>query len=324
METNHLANAASTHGETVTPAKSMRRRTYARRWKQNRQLVYMFIPVIIFFIVFRYLPMLGNVIAFKQYNLMQGVWGSPWAGLDNFRMMLDNPQTLQIIRNTLFLSFFNIIIGFPFPILIAVMLNEVRTVWFKKSIQTLIYLPHFFSWVIVGGIVVTLFGSQGGVVNKLIELLGGTSVPFLYQVSTWLGIFFGSAIWKDAGFAAIIYLAAIGSIDPSLYEAASMDGANKMKQIRYITLPGIIPIMILMLILSMGKVMEVGFDHVYNLQNAVVSNVSNVISTYIFTIGIQGGMYSLTTAMGLFEALIGLILVVSANRIAQKFNQSLW
>ncbi|WP_082927523.1 ABC transporter permease [Paenibacillus oryzisoli] len=324
METNNSAHTAPTYSKTVTPIRSASKRSYAKRWRQNRQLVYMFIPVIVFFIVFRYAPMLGNVIAFKQYNLMQGVWGSPWAGLDNFRMMLDNPQTLQILRNTLLLSFFNIILGFPFPILVAIMLNEVRTIWFKKSIQTLIYLPHFFSWVIVGGIVVTLFGSQDGVVNKLIELLGGTSVPFLYQVSTWLGIFFGSAIWKEAGFAAIIYLAAIGSIDPALYEAASMDGANKMKQIRYITLPGIIPIMILMLILSMGKVMEVGFDHVYNLQNAVVSNVSSVISTYIFTIGIQGGMYSMTTAMGLFEAVIGLILIVSANYFAKKFNQSLW
>jgi putative aldouronate transport system permease protein len=324
MESKNQTNSTSALRQPGDRPKAVTVSKFASRWKQNRQLVYMFIPVILFFILFRYIPMLGNVIAFKQYNLMQGVWGSPWAGLDNFKLIFDNPQTLQIIRNTLFLSFFNIIIGFPFPVLVAVMLNEVRRVWFKKSIQTLIYLPHFFSWVIVGGLAVTLFGSQAGVVNKVIEYFGGTSVSFLYQVSTWMAIFFGSGIWKEAGFGAIIYLAAIGSIDPHLYEAASIDGASKIRQVRHVTLPGIAPVMILMLILSMGKVMEVGFDHVYNLQNSVVSSASNVISTYIFTVGIQGGLYSLTTAMGLFEAVIGLILVLSANRIAKKFNQSLW
>ncbi|MGG1515635.1 ABC transporter permease subunit [Paenibacillus oryzisoli] len=323
MEMNKTATPAPALRQSAVRPKAASSRHLAR-WKSNWQLVLMFIPVVAFFIVFKYVPMLGNVIAFKQYNLMQGVWGSPWAGFDNFRMMLDNPQTLQIIRNTLFLSFFNIVIGFPFPVLVAVMLNEVRRLWFKKSIQTLVYLPHFFSWVIIGGITVTLFGSQAGVVNRVIEYFGGTPVSFLYQVSTWLGIFFGSAVWKEAGFGAIIYLAAIGSIDPHLYEAASIDGASKIKQIRHVTLPGIMPVMILMLILSMGKVMEVGFDHVYNLQNAVVSSASNVISTYIYTTGIQGGMYSITTAMGLFEAVIGLILVLGANRVAKKFNQSLW
>jgi putative aldouronate transport system permease protein len=296
----------------------------SKRFNRNLPLLIMFIPVIAFFITFRYIPMLGGIIAFKQYNLMQGIWGSPWAGFDNFRMIFQNPQTLQIIRNTFILSFINIVIGFPFPILAAVMLNEVRRVWFKKSVQTLLYLPHFFSWVIVGGIVVTLFGAQAGIVNTVITAFGGEPIQFLYRVDTWMAIFFGSSIWKEAGFSAIIYLAAISSIDPHLYEAASIDGANKAKQIWHVTLPGILPIMTLMLIIAMGNVMEVGFDRVYNLQNASVSDVSSVISTYIYTVGIQGGMYSLTTAMGLFESVIGLVLVVLANAAAKKFNQSLW
>lgn len=299
-------------------------RLAVKRFRRNAPLLMMFIPVIVFFIVFRYVPMLGNVIAFKQYNLMQGIWGSPWAGLDNFRTIFNNPQTLQIIRNTFMLSFFGNVIGFPFPIAVAVMLNEVRRAAFKKSIQTLIYLPHFFSWVIVGGLVVTMFGAQSGVVNNVIAAFGGESVQFLYRADTWVAIFFGSSIWKEAGFSAIIYLAAISSIDPHLYEAASIDGASKLKQIWHVTLPGIAPIMTLMLIIAMGNVMEVGFDHVYNMQNASVSDVSNVISTYIYTVGIQGGLYSLTTAMGLFEAAIGLILVTTANAAAKKFNQSLW
>lgn len=170
----------------------------------------------------------------------------------------------------------------------------------------------------------TLFGAQAGIVNTVITAFGGEPIQFLYRVDTWMAIFFGSSIWKEAGFSAIIYLAAISSIDPHLYEAASIDGANKAKQIWHVTLPGILPIMTLMLIIAVGNVMEVGFDRVYNLQNASVSDVSSVISTYIYTVGIQGGMYSLTTAMGLFEAVIGLVLVVLANAAAKKFNQSLW
>ncbi|WP_214628987.1 ABC transporter permease [Paenibacillus agaridevorans] len=294
------------------------------RFRRTLPLMLMFAPVVAFFIIFRYVPMLGNVIAFKQYNLLEGVWGSPWVGLDNFRMMFQNPQTLQIIRNTFVLSLLSILLGFPFPILLAVMLNEMRKMWLKKTVQTLLYLPHFFSWVIVGGLVITLFGTQAGMINNWIASMGGEPISFLYKVETWLPIFFGSAIWKEAGFSAIIYLAAVSSIDPHLYESASIDGAGKFKQIRHVTLPGIFPVISIMFILAMGRVMEVGFDQVYNLQNAVVSSVSSVISTYIFTVGIQGGLYSITTAMGLFEAMIGLVLVVLANRIAKTFNQSLW
>ncbi|GAA4864001.1 polygalacturonan/rhamnogalacturonan ABC transporter permease [Paenibacillus vulneris] len=314
--TGQQANASAVGGVLRTQGRS--------RFRRNVPLLMMFAPVIVFFIVFRYVPMLGNIIAFKHYNLMQGIWGSPWAGLDYYRMMFSNPQSIAIIRNTFILSLLKIVIGFPFPILIAVMLNEVRKAWFKRSVQTLLYLPHFFSWVIVGGIAVMLFGSQAGALNAVIRYFGGEPVNFLYQTGSWLAIFFGSGIWKEAGFSAIIYLAAISSIDPSLYEAASIDGASKLKQIGYVTLPGIMPVMTLMLIISMGNVMEVGFDQVYNLQNAVVSDVSNVISTYIYTVGIQGGLYSMTTAMGLFEAVIGLVLVVGANRLAKLFDQALW
>jgi putative aldouronate transport system permease protein len=302
----------------------MKTSSLAKRWRKNKALVLMFLPVIIFFIVFRYMPILGNIIAFKQYNLMEGVLGSPWVGFDNFRTLFSNPQTVNIIRNTLILSVLGTLINFPFPILVAILLNEVRNVWFKKSVQTLLYLPHFFSWVIIGGIVVTLFGSQAGVINSVLHYFTGHEYRFLYEIQSWLAIFFGSSIWKESGFGAIIYLAAISSIDTSLYEAASIDGAGKFKQIMNITVPGILPTAIIMLILSMGRVMDVGFDQIYNLQNAAVSDISSVISTYLYTVGIQGGMYSLTTAMGLFESVVAIIFVIGSNALARRYGHSLW
>lgn len=284
----------------------------------------MFAPVAVYFILFKYVPMGGLVIAFKNYHFLHGVWGSEWSGLRNFEMLFTDPATVTTIRNTLMISVLSMVVGFPFPILLAIMFNEVRRLWFRKSLQTLLYLPHFLSWVIVGGMVITLFSQETGAVNAVWERLGGSTFPFLYNEASWLTIFLGSGVWKEAGFGAIIYLAALANIDPHLYEAANLDGAGKLKQIWHITLPGITPVIVLMLILGMGRVMEVGFDQVYMLQNPVVSNISEVISTYIYRMGLQGAQFSITTAMGMFEAVIGLILVVAANGVARRFNQSLW
>lgn len=293
-------------------------------WKRNLPLYSMFIPIIAFFIIFKYVPMGGAVIAFKKYNMMDGILHSPWAGWDNFRLLFSTPTTVQIIRNTLMLSLMSIIIGFPFPIILAIMLSEVRRMWFKRVVQTLIYLPHFFSWIIVSGILVTVFSQQNGIVSGWWESITGHTYPFLYREGSWLAIFVGSGIWKEAGFNAIIYLAALTGIDPTLYEAASIDGASKWKQIRHVTLPGLQMTIVLMLILSMGRVMEVGFDQIYMLQNSTVSDVSEVISTYIYKIGLMGSQFSLTAAIGLFESMVSLILVLTANAIARRFGNGLW
>lgn len=295
----------------------------SKRFKQNLPLWIMFLPVAVFYIIFKYTPMLGLVIAFKNYTFYEGIWGSQWVGLHNFENLFTQAQSMQIIRNTLMLSVLNVFVSFPFPITLAILMNEVRKLWFKKMVQTLVYLPHFFSWVIVGGLVITLF-SQGGSINVAVTKLFGEPFAFLFNEWSWISIFLGSSIWKEAGFSAIIYLAALTTIDPSLYEAASMDGANKWKQIWHVTLPGIAPTIILMLILAMGHVMEVGFDQVYVLQNPIVSNVANVISTFIYQTGLQGGQFSLTAALGMFESLVGLSLVVLTNAIARRFNQQLW
>ncbi|MBO9608855.1 MAG: sugar ABC transporter permease [Paenibacillaceae bacterium] len=294
------------------------------RLRKNIPLFVMFIPVMLFYVLFKYWPMLGVVIAFKNYNFIQGIWESPWAGMKHFRMLFDNPQSLAIIRNTFVLGVLSIFVGFPFPIMLAILLNELKKMWFKRFVQTLVYLPHFFSWVIVGGIVLTLFAQESGIVNHLVQRLTGDVYPFLYKPASWVAIFLGAGIWKETGFAAIIYLAALSSIDPSLYEAAGMDGAGKWRQMIHITIPGITSTIVIMFILSIGNVLEVGFDKVFVLQNPVVSDISEVISTYIYRIGIEGAQFSFTTALGLFESVVGLVLVLAANRTAKKFGQGLW
>lgn len=300
---------------------SMHRR---RRFKQNIPLFLMLIPVFVFYIVFKYVPIMGNIIAFKDYNFYDGILRSPWIGLQNFEILLQQPRTLEIIRNTLMLSFLQLFVGFPVPIILAIMLNEVRRLAFKKIVQTIVYLPHFFNWVIIGGIVITIFSLESGMVNNIIKQWTGEPYPFLYEKITWISIFVGSGIWKEMGFQSIIYLAALSTIDPSLYEAANMDGANKLKQIWHVTIPGIRTTIVILFILSTGQIMEVGFDQVYMLQNPVVSEISEVISTYIYRVGLQGAQFSLTAAMGLFEALTGLILILTANAIARKFNEGLF
>lgn len=284
----------------------------------------MFLPGLLFYIIFKYAPMGGIIIAFKDFNLRDGIFGSPWVGMDNFVQLFNQAQSLQIIRNSFMISILGIVVGFPVPIILAIMLNEVRKMWFKRVVQTLVYLPHFLSWVIVGGIVLSLFALESGTINRWLEGFLGEPYPFMYEKVSWLIIYLGSGIWKEMGFAAIIYLAALAGIDPHLYEAGSIDGANKWQQMRHITIPGISTTIILLLILSVGKVMDVGFDQIYNLQNAVVSDVANVISLYIYQIGILRGQYSLTAAMGIFENLVGLVLILSANYFARKFNQGLW
>lgn len=294
-----------------------------RRMKQNIPLLIMLLPVLIFYIVFKYAPMGGLVIAFKDYNFADGIFGSPWVGWKNFELLFSGANTLNIIRNTFVLSVLRLICGFPAPIILAILLNEVQRNWYRRSLQTIMYMPHFFSWVIMGGIISTIF-AQDGVINQLIMMLGGESVAFMYNPSTWIGVFLGSDIWKGMGYGSIIYLAALTSVDPTLYESAVLDGANKWKQIWHITLPSIRSTILTMFILATGNIMDVGFDQIYVLQNAAVNEVADVISTYVYRIGLQGAQYSLATAMGLFESLVGLVLVVFTNRVAKFFGENLW
>lgn len=295
-----------------------------RKFYKSIPLLVMFIPAIAYFIIIKYIPMLGLQIAFKDFFLSDGIWQSPWVGLDNFRFLFSSKQTIYTIRNTFVLGMLSILVMFPFPILLAVMFNEVRSARFKKVVQTCFYMPHFLSWVVIGGIFVGIFALDSGIINTITNKLFGFKFAYLYNESSWVGVYLGARVWKETGFNAIIYLAALTNVPPELYEASAIDGAGKFRQIWHITLASIVPTMILMLIVNMGKVMMVGFDQVFIMQNPVVSGISEVISTYIYKIGLQQGQFSLTTAMGLFESCIGLVLVLLTNTIANRFDKGLW
>jgi putative aldouronate transport system permease protein len=244
--------------------------------------------------------------------------------MDNFKTLFKQAQTLDIIRNTFVLSSLTVVCGFPIPIVLAIMLNEARRMWFRRVVQTFVYMPHFFSWVIVGGLIMSILSIESGTINKWIKLSGGEPIPFLYNTGSWIGVFIASGVWKEMGFNAIIYLAALTTIDPHLYESANIDGANKWQQIRHVTLPGISTTIVLLLILQLGKVMEIGFDHVFVLQNSLNADISEVISTYMYRVGLQGGQFSLTAAMGVFESVVGFALVLSANALARRFGHGLF
>ncbi len=295
-----------------------------RSIKRSIPLLILFIPVIAYYICFHYLPMFGIVMAFQNYNIRDGFFGSSWVGFKYFNLIFNTPATLNVVKNTLLLGVSRFLISIPFPILMALMLNEVKGKNFKKTVQTAVYLPHFLSWVIVGGIVVNLFGQETGAVNNLVRYIWGEPYAFLYNEKAWLAIFYGSGIWKECGFSAIIYLAALTGVDPELYDAASIDGASKLQRIWNVTLPCIMPTIVINLILQIGNSVNVGFDQIYVLTNPTVNNIADVVSTYVYRVGLQQMQFSLTSAMGLFQSLLGITLVVLTNRIAKKAGMNLW
>lgn len=284
----------------------------------------MFTPVMLFYIIFCYGPMPGIIMAFQNYRFADGIFGSEWVGWANFKAIFSTPTMLHIIWNTLRIGTVGFVLGFPFPIIMALFLNEVRHLKFKKVVQTMVYLPHFLSWVAVAGIIFTLFAQEGGFINNIVRLFGGEPYPFLYKEGTWLAIFFGSGIWKGMGWGAIIYLAALSGVDMNLYEAAELDGAGRWKQMWYISIPSIIPTIVVNLILSAGGIVSVGFDQVYNLATPAVNGVSDVISTWTYRIGMQQMQFSISTAMGLFNSLLSMVLVLGTNAVAKRFDQNLW
>ncbi len=305
--------------ELTLRTEQMRRRLNIRR---NIPLYVMLIVPLLYFVIFCYGPMFGLVMAFQNFKLKDGLLGSEWVGLRNFKMIFGTPNMYNIILNTLRIGILTVFVSFPFPIILAVMLNEMQG-RFKKYSQVILYLPHFFSWVVMGGIVITCF-SYAGPVNRVIEMLGGEPIGFLTNTGSWMGVYLGTGIWKEMGYDAIIYLAALTGIDPTYYEAAKVDGATKWQQITKITVPCLVPTIVLMLILAVGKVTSVGFDRIYVLSNAAVSSVTNVVSVFSYEFGVRGGSYSIATAMGMFDSLLSLILVLTTNYFAKKSDNALF
>ena len=292
--------------------------------KDGALYVMLLLPVC-YYILFHYVPMYGVTIAFKDYNPFQGIFGSPWVGLDVFRDIFKMKEFSRAVRNTLVLNMLNLFLGFPMPILLAIMLNEVRQTKLKRVYQTLLYLPHFISWVIIGGLVYQLFSESYGIVNTIIKSFGLPPVPFLTQKSNWIVMYLSVGIWQSAGWGAIIYLAAITGIDPQIYEAAVVDGCGKLKMIWNITLPSIKGTVIIMFILNAGRIMNISLDQPMMLSNVLVEEVSDVISTFVYRVGLQSGKFSVGTAVGLFQSLISLVMLLTTNFITNKMgNEGIW
>ncbi len=288
--------------------------------KNHWQLYVMLIVPLIHLIIFKYLPMVGTTVAFKDYNIFQGIWKSDWIGFTHFKEAFASKEFWIAIKNTLILNLGDLLIGFPIPIILAIFLNELNGEKVKKTSQVIMYLPHFLSWVIIAGIVQQVF-SNNGLINQLLIKLGGKSVPFLSNPGIWRMVYWITGIWQSAGYGLIIYLAALTSIDPSLYEAAYIDGAGRFRRIWYITLPQLRPTISIMLIMNLGKIMSISFDRPYLLGNVLVKDTANVISTHVYTLGLQSGRFDFATAIGLFQSVIGVILILIVNQLAQKFGE---
>lgn len=304
-----------------------RRPSLIKRFIRQWDLQLMVLPALFFILIFSYIPMYGVLMAFQDYNLFKGFSGSPWVGLKHFDMFFNAPEFWTIIRNTIVISLLKLLIGFPAPILLALMLNEVRSKVFKKTVQTISYLPHFLSWVIVSGFVMSMLSTENGSVNMLMQQLNLIEDPinFLSLPEYFWSILVTTGVWKEIGFSSIVYLAAISGVDPHMHEAASMDGAGKLRQMFSITLPAIMPVIIVFLILAIGNLLSAGFEDILLLgSNPVLRDVGDVIDTYVYRIGIQNNRYSYATAAGLFKSLIGVFLLVGANYAARKSGNSLW
>jgi putative aldouronate transport system permease protein len=295
-----------------------------RYLKQYWSLYLLMILPMLYFIVFKYIPMTYIQIAFKKYSIVKNVWEMPWADKNGFEFFIkafSNRDFLYALRNTLMLNLLDLIIGFPAPIILALLLNELAFKNFKRITQTIAYMPHFLSWIIISGLALQLLAPTNGLINIAINRIGLQSIPFLNSPVHWVWSYVFLGVWQSAGWNTIIYLAAITSINPELYEAASVDGASRLRKIWHVTLPGLRPTIVILLIMALGRILGSDFDRPYSLSNTMVTNVSNVIATFVYQYGIRGLQFSLTTAVGLFQSVIGVIFLLIANTLARKFGE---
>ncbi|WP_394910793.1 ABC transporter permease [uncultured Robinsoniella sp.] len=305
---------------------ALSRRALWKSIKSNRMLLFMMIPGVVYFVVFCYGPMYGVVLAFKEFRITDGILGSPWAGFQYFEQAFKDPYFWKTVFNTLIISFAKLIVGFPAPIIFAILINELIHPRFKKVVQTFAYLPHFMSWVILGGIFFSLL-SINGPINSILEFFGMEKVMFMGSKEHFRGILVLSEVWKSFGWGSVLYFAAIAGIDQEMYEASKMDGANKIQNIVYIILPAIFPVICINLILSLSGILNGGFDQVFNLYSDSVYEVADIIDTYVYRLGLKNMQYSLSTAIGLFKSVIGLIMIVLVNFIVKKVGgkeNALW
>lgn len=291
-----------------------------RYMKENYQLYLFILPALVLVIIFKYVPMYGALIAFKDFNPLQGIMGSPWIGVKNFGKFMSTPDFMNLLGNTLKLSAFGLLFGFPVPVILALMLHRIRSVVLKKNIQLILYAPNFISVVVVVGIVFIML-SPVGPINHIINLFGGKSIDFMTEPGFFRSIYIISDIWQFAGWASVVYLAALANVSQDLIDAAKMDGANIFKQIIHIDLPTIKPIMVIQFILAAGNIMSIGFEKAYLLQTSMNIPSSEILPTYVFKIGLQMGDYGYSTAIGLFNSVINVILLLTVNKIVKRLNE---
>lgn len=310
----------SDSGSIEVPLKVNMTRSWYRQIVYHRSYYLLLLPGILYFIIFHYIPMWGVSISFLDYHPIKGLSGSEWVGLKHFAVLFRSPDFWEVFRNTILISLLKIIFGFPAPIVLALLLNELGGRYFKRFIQTVAYLPHFLSWVIFGGIMVLILSPSSGIVNHIIKSLGGRPIFFLANQKWFVFVLVVSAIWKTAGWGTIIYLAKLSSIDPSLYQSAMIDGANRWQQVRYITLPCMLDLIVVMFILRVGHILDAGFQQILILYNPAVYDVADVFDTFVYRVGLTQLQYSFATAVGLFKSAVGLALVLMTNKIAKSFG----
>ncbi len=323
------AGSANSAGEQAdgASARPMQERLVwlADHFKREWQIYVMLAPMIIWFLLFLYKPMYGLQIAFKDYSIFRGIVESPWVGWEHFETLFNNSQFLRAVKNTVIISALSLIFGFPVPIFLALMFNEILHELYRRTCQTIVYLPHFISTVIIAGIVITAFSPSAGIVNTIIGWIGIEPVYFLIKPEWFRPIFIGSGIWQEAGFSSIIFLAAIAGVNPSLYESAVVDGASRWQMMWKITIPSIMPTIIIMLIIRIGNLMEVGFELIILLYQPATYQTADVINTFIYRQGLQSGQYDLAAAAGLFNAVVAFVLVMAANSFSKRVSRtSLW
>lgn len=303
----------------------MNKKSLIDNYWANRGLFALLLLPIVYYIIFHYIPMYGVLIAFKDFRFREGIIGSEWVGFLHFRELFSSPSFWRVFKNTMIISGANLIFGFPAPILFALLLNEIWHKRFKKVVQTISYLPHFISWVIMAGLLMQLLSPSTGPVNILLKMIGLDPIYFLADKSWFRSVLVTTNIWKDIGWGSVVYLASISSIDPQLYEAAEIDGANRFQRMVKITLPSMMPVITIMLIFAVGKIINDNFDQIFNLYNPAVYNVGDVLSTYAYRLGLVQMEYSFSTAIGFFKNLISLVLILSANAIAKRMGEyAIW
>lgn len=319
LKKDELQNLSLAIPSQIRSKKKMNR--LKKKLWHDRYLLLLILPGILYFLIYRYLPMAGLLLAFKDFSPFQGFAGSPWVGLQNFQLIFEDSEVIHVIGNTLQLSLLQIFFAFPISILLALMLNELRNQVFKRFVQSIVYLPHFLSWVVVVGITVIFLRSEGLINTFLGNVFHMKGIPFLTDPALFKPIIIIQVIWKESGWGTILFLAAMSGISPHLYEAAVMDGASRWRQMWHITLPALKSTIIILLILRLGTVMDSGFEQIFLMLNPFNKDSGNVLDTYVYFKGIQQANYSFATAVGLFKGIVGLILVVVANRLAKRFGE---